>query len=31
VGTLLGQGLASCVTAWHVSKPNVLVMFGAAF
>jgi len=28
VGTLLGQGLASCVTAWHVSKPNVLVMFG---
>jgi D-xylose transport system substrate-binding protein len=28
VGTLLGQGLASCVTAWHVSKPNVLVMYG---
>jgi len=28
VGTLLGQGLASCVTSWHVSKPNVLVMYG---
>jgi D-xylose transport system substrate-binding protein len=28
VGTLLGQGLASCVTAWHVAKPNVLVMYG---
>jgi D-xylose transport system substrate-binding protein len=28
VGTLLGQGLASCVTAWGVSKPNVLVMYG---
>jgi D-xylose transport system substrate-binding protein len=28
VGTLLGQGLASCVTAWKVTKPNVLVMFG---
>jgi D-xylose transport system substrate-binding protein len=30
VGTLLGQGLAACITAWHVSKPNVLVMYGAA-
>jgi len=28
VGTLLGQGMASCVTAWHVAKPNVLVMYG---
>jgi D-xylose transport system substrate-binding protein len=28
VGTLLGQGLANCVTAWHVAKPNVLVMYG---
>ncbi len=29
VGTLLGQGLVSCVAAWHVAKPNVLVMYGA--
>jgi D-xylose transport system substrate-binding protein len=29
VGTLLGQGLVSCVTAWHVKKPHVLVMYGA--
>ena len=29
VGTLLGQGLTSCVSAWHVTKPNVLVMYGA--
>lgn len=29
VGTLLGKGLASCVAAWHVAKPNVLVMYGA--
>jgi D-xylose transport system substrate-binding protein len=29
VGTLLGQGLVSCVAAWHVSKPDVLVMHGA--
>jgi D-xylose transport system substrate-binding protein len=29
VGTLLGNGLKSCVTAWHVSHPNVLVMYGA--
>src|SRR6266550_3197819 len=28
VGTLLGQGMAACVTAWHVAKPNVLVMYG---
>ncbi|MHB1596063.1 MAG: sugar ABC transporter substrate-binding protein [Streptosporangiaceae bacterium] len=29
VGTLLGQGMTSCVSAWHVKKPNVLVMYGA--
>ena len=28
VGTLLGQGLVNCVSAWGVSKPNVLVMYG---
>jgi D-xylose transport system substrate-binding protein len=29
VGTLLGRGLVSCVSSWHVTKPNVLVMVGA--
>ena len=29
VGDLLGQGLVSCVSAWHVKKPKVLVMYGA--
>ncbi|HXL20068.1 MAG TPA: substrate-binding domain-containing protein [Streptosporangiaceae bacterium] len=29
VGTLLGQGMVSCVTAWGVKKPNVLVMYGS--
>jgi D-xylose transport system substrate-binding protein len=29
VGKLIGQGFVSCVNAWHVSKPNVLVMKGA--
>ncbi len=29
VGTLLGQGLAACVSGWKVAKPNVLVMYGA--
>ena len=29
VGTLIGQGLVSCVTAWNVKSPNVLVMKGA--
>ncbi|MGO9079583.1 MAG: sugar ABC transporter substrate-binding protein [Streptosporangiaceae bacterium] len=29
VGQLLGHGLVSCVAAWHVSHPNVLVMYGA--
>lgn len=29
VGTLLGTGLVSCISAWHVKHPNVLVMHGA--
>jgi D-xylose transport system substrate-binding protein len=29
VGTKIGQGFVTCATAWHVSKPNVLVMYGA--
>ncbi len=29
VGQLLGQGLVSCVSAWGVKKPNVLVMYGS--
>lgn len=29
VGTLIGQGFVACATAWHVAKPNVLVMKGA--
>jgi D-xylose transport system substrate-binding protein len=29
VGTLLGQGLVSCVASWGVSHPNVIVMHGA--
>jgi D-xylose transport system substrate-binding protein len=29
VGILLGDGLASCIAAWHVTKPNVIVMHGA--
>jgi D-xylose transport system substrate-binding protein len=28
VGTKIGQGFQACATAWHVSKPNVLVMKG---
>ena len=28
VGTLIGQGFTSCVSAWKVAKPNVLVMKG---
>jgi D-xylose transport system substrate-binding protein len=28
VGQLMGQGFVSCVTAWHVSHPNVVVMHG---
>jgi D-xylose transport system substrate-binding protein len=29
VGKLIGQGMVSCVSAWGVSHPNVLVMKGA--
>jgi D-xylose transport system substrate-binding protein len=29
VGTLLGDGLVSCISNWHVSKPQVMVMHGA--
>jgi D-xylose transport system substrate-binding protein len=29
VGKLIGQGLVSCVAAWHVKKPEVVVMHGA--
>jgi D-xylose transport system substrate-binding protein len=29
VGQLMGHGLVSCVSAWHVSKPQVVVMRGA--
>jgi D-xylose transport system substrate-binding protein len=29
VGTLIGQGLVSCVSAWGVKNPNVIVMRGA--
>ena len=29
VGTLMGQGLASCITAWNVKNPQVIVMHGA--
>jgi D-xylose transport system substrate-binding protein len=29
VGTLLGQGLVSCIAAWKVAKPQVAVMRGA--
>jgi D-xylose transport system substrate-binding protein len=29
VGTLLGKGLVSCIAAWKVKKPKVVVMRGA--
>jgi D-xylose transport system substrate-binding protein len=29
VGTLLGDGLVSCISSWHVAKPQVMVMHGA--
>ena len=29
VGTKMGQGLVSCVAAWHVKSPQVIVMKGA--
>jgi D-xylose transport system substrate-binding protein len=28
VGTLLGDGLVSCIAAWHVKNPQVIVMRG---
>jgi D-xylose transport system substrate-binding protein len=28
VGQLMGQGEVDCVSAWHVQKPNILVMDG---
>jgi D-xylose transport system substrate-binding protein len=28
VGTLLGKGLESCISAWHVKNPKVIVMRG---
>jgi D-xylose transport system substrate-binding protein len=30
VGTLIGQGLVSCISAWKIAKPQVVVMHGAA-
>lgn len=30
VGQLIGKGEVECITAWKVSKPNILVMDGAA-
>ena len=30
VGKLIGKGFVSCVSAWHVKKPQVVVMHGAA-
>ena len=30
VGKLIGQNLVSCIAAWHVAKPQVVVMHGAA-
>jgi D-xylose transport system substrate-binding protein len=29
VGQVMGEGLVSCVSAWHISKPQVVVMHGA--
>jgi D-xylose transport system substrate-binding protein len=29
VGKVMGQGLVSCVSAWNVAKPQVVVMHGA--
>jgi D-xylose transport system substrate-binding protein len=29
VGTVMGQGLTSCVTDWNIKDPNVIVMKGA--
>jgi D-xylose transport system substrate-binding protein len=30
VGKLIGQGFVSCVSAWHIAHPNVIVMHGDA-
>jgi len=30
VGKTMGDGLVSCIKSWHVSKPQVVVMHGAA-
>jgi D-xylose transport system substrate-binding protein len=30
VGKVMGQGLVSCIAAWKVTKPQVVVMHGAA-
>ncbi len=30
VGKLIGNGFVSCVSAWHVAKPKVVVLHGAA-
>jgi D-xylose transport system substrate-binding protein len=29
VGTMIGNGFVACATAWHVAKPDVLVMKGS--
>ncbi len=29
VGTLIGQGMVTCVAAWHVAKPQLAVMVGS--
>jgi D-xylose transport system substrate-binding protein len=29
VGTLIGEGMVACLSAWKVEKPNILVMAGA--
>jgi D-xylose transport system substrate-binding protein len=29
VGQKIGQGFVACAAAWHVAKPNVIVMYGA--
>jgi D-xylose transport system substrate-binding protein len=30
VGSMLGNGLLSCLTAWKISSPDVAIMYGAA-
>jgi D-xylose transport system substrate-binding protein len=30
VGSLLGDGLLSCITSWKIAKPDVAIMYGAA-